>query len=180
MGQEATVALPLETQLYATNVGQLVRILGLGSEDWAREPAMLPQVNIRVSSSKVSAFREALKQFQIDGELLSHRESHGGFFSLDFGHKNLHLREGAIASLRGRLMPLNELGLANVEIEDKSGTSAYHTPQGALIIYDPSDGKPRSTHRTQVSTLELAPSILRNYGLEVPSYMKAPARLGGM
>src|SRR5262245_10740513 len=172
MGQEATVALPLETQLYATDFGRLAIRLGLGAEDWVREPSMLPQVNLRVRSAKIDAFRKALAQFQIAGEALTYRESQHGFFSLDFGQKNLHLRDRAVAVLYGVPAPLNELGLANVEIEDKSGTSAYHIPQGALIIYDPSDKRSRTSSRAQISTLELAPSILHNYGLEVPSYMR--------
>ena len=57
MGQAATEALPLETQLYVTDLTRFTEEVGLGSQDWSRMPAMLPQVNLRVNTRKVGEFR---------------------------------------------------------------------------------------------------------------------------
>jgi hypothetical protein len=66
--------------------------------------------------------------------------------------------------------------MVNVEIEDKSGSSAYHIPQGCLFIYDPRE-RSRKTDRPNIATTEIAPSILRNFGARVPDYMPTPATL---
>src|SRR5437879_13585753 len=102
MGQEATIALPVETQLYATDVARLASRLGLGPENWTREPAMAPQVNLRVSLDKVSGFRDMVRQLVIDGKPLTFRENDDGFFSLDFGHPNLRSNENSGTSLCGQ------------------------------------------------------------------------------
>jgi len=75
MGQAATVALPLETQLYVTDLERFTAAMGLQSEDWSRMPAMLPQVNLRVSESKVAGFRATVESLRIAGEKLVYRET---------------------------------------------------------------------------------------------------------
>ena len=175
MGQAATQARALETQLYATDVERLTHALGLAPDEWSRQPAMLPQVNLRVRADRVDGFRAAIDTLRIDGGKLDYRETEHGFFSLDFGHPNLPA--GASASLGDKAMDFASLGLANVEIADKSGTTAYHIPTGTLVVYDPSDRRPRPPQRTQVSTLDIAPALLRNFGVPVPAYMRRPATL---
>ena len=176
MGQAATKALPLETQLYVTDLARFTQAIGLAAEDWSLMPAMLPQVNLRVSERKLAAFRATIDTLAIDGIPLSYRESENGFFSLDFGHHNLP--PDTPISLHGKGVDFGTLGLTNVEIKDKSGTTAYHIPSGSLIVYDPADRSPRSPGRPQVSTLELAPTLLRNFGVPIPPYMKRPASVG--
>ena len=70
-----------------------------------------------------------------------------------------------------------DLGLENVEIEDKSDCSGYHIPEGCLVIYDPRDQSAKAV-RPDISTLELAPAILQNYAIPVPDYMSRPVALG--
>jgi hypothetical protein len=65
-----------------------------------------------------------------------------------------------------------------VEIDDKSHSSAYHIPNGTLLIYDPLDRSPKPGF-SQMSTTEIAPSLLENYSLPVPSYMSKPVALAG-
>jgi hypothetical protein len=178
MGQAATQAHPIETTLYATDVERLAAGLGASADAWSRMPSMRPQVNLRVSEREVAAFRASLSGLSIDGVPVVFRESEKGFFSIDFGQENLHLKPEARATLHGRPVAFEALGLSNIEIEDKSGTTAYHVPQGALIIYDPADHTPRGAVRPQVSTLELAPSLLQGFGVPVPAYMRRPAPLG--
>jgi hypothetical protein len=73
---------------------------------------------------------------------------------------------------------LEECGLRNTEIEDKSGTSAYHIPEGCLFIYDPQDRSVKN-ERPTISALDIAPVILRNFGTERPEYMTRKSRLTG-
>lgn len=176
MGQEATMALPLETQLYLVEPSKFTAALGLAPDEWEIRPAMLPQWNALVRPHKAAAFREQLQRLEIAGAPLSFRESTGGFFSLDFGHANLY-DQPQQAKLGERMISFADLGLRNTEIEDKSNASAYHIPQGCLLIYDPNNREPKKT-RSQVSTVEIAPTILKNYSVAIPPHMRKPVPLG--
>ena len=91
------------------------------------------------------------------------------------GHKNLY-KGPQTAVFDGQPIAFADLGLHNVEIEDKSDANAYHIPQGCLIIYDPKNAAPKPV-RPDISTLELAPAILKNFAVRIPEYMSAPNTL---
>jgi hypothetical protein len=177
MGQAATVARACESQLYLMEPEKFMQGLGVGPADWEQRPAMLPQCNVVVREGLVDAFRAKLKSLTIDGAPSSYREAENGFFSLDFGQEGLGKRRVEVR-LGDRELTLAELGLKTVEIEDKSWTSAYHVPNGSLLIYDPMDAaaKPEAT---QVSTIEIAPTLLQNFAVRAPDYMRAPVSLAG-
>lgn len=179
MGQAATEANALETQLYLTDPAKLTAALGLDPSDWEQRPAMLPQWSVLVRPAKEEQFESALQALTIDGRPVSFRRAAGGFFSVDFGHPNLHHRTDAI-QFKGRTMGPDDLGLQHMEIQDKSGTCAYHIPQGTLLVYDADRPNPhQSGHRPQISTVDIAPTILHNYSVPVPQYMAQPVSIGG-
>jgi len=61
-------------------------------------------------------------------------------------------------------------GIENVKIQDRCGATAYHIPQGSLIIYAPATGM-NGKDVTTISTTDIAPAILRNFNVAVPAYM---------
>lgn len=174
MGQAATSAQPLETELQLDDMARFTAALGLPSGVWRRQRAMLPQANVRVDSGWAEAFRAALAEVAIQGQPLDVQHRPGNLFILRFGHVNLREAPGC-ATLRGQPVALAELGLVNLRVEDRAGVTAYHIPQGSLLIYDPRRAPPHGV-RPQVSTLDLAPAILQRFGLAVPAYMRSPAR----
>lgn len=179
MGQKATRAKALETQVYLTHPARFMQAMGLPDDAWQRRPAMVPQFNLFVDEAYVEAFRESLQSVAIDGKPLRFKRRSRGFFSIDFGQPNLHGRKDVL-TLAGDPRPLRTLGLESVEIEDRSGTTAYHQPQGVLAIYDPWTDLPSDAGaRREVSVLEVAPAWLEHFGLERPSYMVEPATLSG-
>jgi hypothetical protein len=171
MGQEATVALPLETQLYCTKLDRFMAVMGVPEGTWRQMPAMLPQYNVFVEGPQRDSFKMALADLLIDNKPLRWREAEEGFVSFDLGHANSYLRD-IPPRFRGQAVTKQELGLEDVKIDDRSGTSAYHIPQGALLIYDPTDRAPKPGRAT-ISTTEIAPTILRHFSVPVPSYMSS-------
>jgi hypothetical protein len=177
MGQRATMAETLETQLYLTHPARFLGAMGLPGEDaWERRPAMLPQFNLVVEAGYVERFHDALQTVRVGGAPLGFKRSDNGFFSLDFGQANLHDRPDAV-TIAGEARPLASLGLETVEIEDRSGTTAYHVPEGVLAVYDPTRPPAGDGARPEVSVLEVAPAVLQALGVERPAYMARPKLL---
>ena len=79
-----------------------------------------------------------------------------------------------MVTIAGEPRPIASLGLETVEIEDRSGTTAYHVPEGVLAIYDPARPPAATTARPEVSVLEVAPAILQTLGVAPPAYMAQP------
>jgi hypothetical protein len=172
MGQAATKARRIDTELFVTDMARFTRALGLEAGEWELMPAMLPQYALRVKPPRVAAFRETLATFAVAGRPVKVQEAKNGCFAISLGHANLQ-ETGAM--LGGRHVPFELLGLAKSNIEDLTGATAYHIPQGCLFIYDPTD-RARREGRTEVSTREIAPAILKNFSVPVPKYMwAAPA-----
>jgi hypothetical protein len=175
MGQRATRADALETQVYLTQPTRFLRAMGLPDDAWQRRPAMLPQFNLVVRPEHIQTFGDALPTVRIGGDPLGFSCQDGGFFSLDFGQPNLHNQADAVC-VAGEPRSLDSLGLQAVEIEDRSGTTAYHVPDGVLAVYDPT--RPvHTSQRPEVSVLEVAPTLLRRFGIQPPDYMVQPTVL---
>ena len=175
MGQAATTAEPLKTQLYATDIKQFMKTLGIGEGEWRQRAAMAPLISVYVATHQAPSFRSALNNLMVDRHPLEYEEGKKGFFSISFGHVNLDSKP-PYAIFNGKKIHYQELGLANIPVEDKTKTNAYHIPAGSLLIYDPKDHSPK-TDRTQISTVEIASAILRNFSLGIPSYMSHSGQL---
>ena len=166
MGQKATLAMPVETQVYAVNPEAFMSRLGVPVAHWQRRPAMVPQLNVQVDTMVAPAFEAHLRALAVDGIPVPFERKAEGFYTISFGQLNL---TDPTVTLAGARISLGELGLANVEITDKSGTTAYHIPEGTLLIYEASAAPSEAI--TQISTVDVAPYILSNYGVKVPDYM---------
>ena len=66
------------------------------------------------------------------------------------------------------------IGIDIVNLQDAAGSNAYHIPEGICIIYDGKNilNNSEVSKWNQISTLEIAPSILNNFSLSKPDYMK--------
>jgi hypothetical protein len=177
MGQAATRGRPCESQLYCVDPRKFMAALGVRPDEWEARPAMFPQCNVVVGEPKIAVFRTALSNLLIDGKPTDFREAENGFFSLDFGQEDLQGRDDFV-QLRGNRVSPGELGLKAVQIEDQTAASAFHIPNGTLLIYDPRDRSEKADF-TQISTLDIAPVLLQNFSVPVPEYMQGRTALAG-
>lgn len=177
MGQGPTFAQQLETQLYVDELPTFMQVAGgVPAANWSQRPAMLPQRNVHVDVDHADDFEARLREITVAGEPLKYRRADNGFFSMEWGQANLHDQPEAIR-IGGVVMAPGDIGLRIVEIEERSDTTAYHVPQGVLAIYDPQDQSVKSAERPDVSVLEIAPTILANFGVAIPDYMQRPVGL---
>lgn len=173
MGQEAVECEPIETQLYIKNAHKfLEKVSGAkNTDDYEITPAMVPQFNFRVKNNLEKMVRNNLSKLSINEKTIHFRVNDSNFFSVDFGHANL---KNIVVHLNGVQHSIEEFGLENVEIQDKSSSTAYHIPQGHLFSYHPTN-KETDYHRTQLPTCDILPILLNNFNIKTKSYMNKTA-----
>lgn len=169
MGQQAVEAKEIETYLFVTNGRKFMDNFQLGSNGYELKPSMVPQFNVQVSPAKTREFEEKLGTLLINGKPVTCRQNADGFYSLEIGFANLDESTVNI-ELLGQAIPLAHSGLENKIIQDRCGATAYHIPQGCLLIYSPAKGL-NGQKITSISTTDIAPAILRNFNIVIPEYM---------
>lgn len=117
---------------------------------------MVPQFG--VVTQEGDKFELALSMLRINDRPVKY-ERVADFFSLSFGHLN---QKGKSADFNGRQVPFADLGLENIIIEDHTGSTAYHIPQGCLFIYE-AGGTPRP-HPIEISTRDIFQAMTANFG----------------
>jgi hypothetical protein len=167
MGQAATTADPLRSQVYLTDLGRFMAALGVAPGAWSERPAMAPDVSVYVESDAAVGFRRGLHGLSVAGQPVDFDEAQPGFFAICLGQADI---TRPVAQLLGREVSFEALGLSSVAIEDGSNTNAYHVPQGVLLVHRPGAAA-RAPGRRPVSTLEVAPALLASLGIAPPSYM---------
>ena len=170
MGQQAVEAKEIYTDLFVTNAKKFMDNFELGSGYYELKPSMVPQFNVQIHVDKRKEFEDKLATLRINGQQVQSRQKAEGFYSLDIGLPNLDESKIKI-ELMGQLIPLEHSGMENVKIQDRCGATAYHIPQGSFIIYAPARGL-NGNDVASVSTTDIAPTILKNFNIAVPDYMK--------
>lgn len=167
MGQKATEAKLILTETACKDLKPLMSFLDIPASDWEMLPAMHPQYNFKVVESQIENVASKLEMLEIGGKPLSFRQKTGGFFSIDLGHRNLEVLQGVY---QGNQINLEDLGIYNEPVEDQTGSTAYHVPEGSFWVYS-SNGKSTNERVQGVSSRAVVPSILQNFNLSIPSYM---------
>lgn len=171
MGQAAVDAsVVVHHQLYITDIDRFMRSCGVGEGGWAKHRAMLPRYIFRISDSYLNAFRRSLASITVNGAPLQISELGSNIFQIKLGHENL-TDENTVVCLNGEHRPLADVGLSNVSIQDETGSYAYHIPQGIMLVYDPQQSMNRGAECGTISTCDIAPTLLANFGVARPGYM---------
>ena len=169
MGQASTEAEQLDSQVYVEKPEMFLSAMGLSAQDWTSLPSMFPQFNIKVNADKAETLQNSLRKMKIGGESIEFRPGENGFFAIDFGQKN---QKDGMLFFDGNEIKFTHIGLHNLVIEDKAGATAYHIPEGTLLIYDPQHPAKANGAVTKVSSTAIAPNILANFNISIPDYMK--------
>jgi hypothetical protein len=168
MGQGAVEGELIRSQLLLSDIGQLMRTLEMPAEKWRQLRAMAPLYMISVPNETVADFEAKLSLVRINGASLDYVHRGEGVFRIALGQANLNAAEIKVLYGNREVQPA-ELGMTITNIQDETGSYAYHVPEGSLLIFDPA--KPGREVPRQMNTLEYAPALLRNFGLRAPSYM---------
>ena len=168
MGQKATKAEVLNTELGVSDLDKLLTSLGVHENSYQKLPAMYPQYNVNVNEESAAHFKLCLDKLKINGEPMVHRQKGALFFSLNFGHVNL---AADAVTVNDEPVTLESVGLKNMKIDEQSSGTAYHVPEGSMFVYDPQDKSEKKERIKTKDTRQVAPSILENFNIAVPDYM---------
>lgn len=186
LGQAAIQeARPTDGFTTIVDVDRLMAFLGFEPGQYRTANAMAPCISIDLDPDIAGDFEEKLIRTKIMGAEPVRDEREIAPLSYDIKNgRSAHLYfyfegqrpEGDIVT-GNRAAPLEEAGLGFFIHEDNVACSAHHIPEGILGVYDPSADGRAANGASEISTLDIAPALLRNFGADVPGYMKADAGL---
>ena len=172
MGQAAVTDVePTESEVLITNLRSLMSYLGLKPDDYEPRLAMSPQVMLSPKSEAVKAGLSKLKNIFINGKNIDAFETSTGDIRLEISLTNqssLSVYDGDVKIDPG------QIGIDNVHLQDASSAYAYHIPEGILLHYKSGNNaqKQRDKIWRSVSALDFAPSLMKKFAIEIPSYMQ--------
>ena len=167
-----------------TDLERFMARLGLARGEWKRKPAMVPCISIALAPARADQFEARLKSVEVGGCRVRREKREGAApFTYDrSGEAAFHLMvyfealdpARLDASIGGVPVAAADLGFGFFAHDEEVGVSGRHTPFGALLVYDPRRAALREP-RAAISTLDIAPALLRNFGIPAPKYMSARA-----
>ena len=132
---------------------------------------MAPRVVITPKSRSFASKLGRLKSITINGSKINIYKTSSKDIRLDIDLVN----QPSITILDGnKMVEPSKIGIENVHLQDASGSYAYHIPEGILLHYNPKqlDKFISFDKWNNVSALDFAPSILKKFAVEIPSYMQ--------
>jgi hypothetical protein len=175
MGQAAVdeAGRQISTEVLLRDMGKFLQAIGVDG-GWQRRRTMEPTYTLAFEEEYwADACMTVLEQVKIAGRPIDHRrlDPHGIEFVL--GHPNIS-DEDLTITIGNRSVEPEEVGIANVPIEDEVGAAAYHIPEGMLLAYDPRFEWSGPDTADPVSTTRIAPTLLGLLEVRPPPHMDRP------
>lgn len=171
MGQDAVHNVePLSSQVLITNVRKLMTYIGLSPNNYQTKLAMAPRVVITPLNDACEQALERLKRININGSSISIHRTPAGDVRLETSLAN----QTSIEIFDGnKVVSPRNIGIENVDLQDASGSYAYHIPEGILVHYNPLKSYKNNIKNDWrlIGALDFAPSLLNKFGVQPPSYM---------
>jgi hypothetical protein len=174
MGQAAFQAKPTKAFLTIADLPKFMARLGVEASEYEQRPAMAPHYSVVVTPNKLDRLRDRSSKLMMNGKPIEFREREDGFFHIDFMYQGY--QGPASVELDGVKISFAEIGIVNTEHEDGVYLTADHIPQGVMLIYNLKQTT-SNRERTQISTLDITPSILDNFSISIPDYMNRTPNL---
>ena len=171
MGQEAFNAEPNLSYLAISDFKRFMDTLGFSPTQYEQRSVMMPCYGVALRADLIDQFKRKLNSVSIGGKPFTVEYHDGGYFLIDMSFSNYSGPQHVMFA--GKEVSFESMGIAVVNDEEGTYLSADHQPEGILLVYDPVDSRslPKPEANDKISVLEIAPSILRHFGISVPSYM---------
>ena len=176
MGQNAVHDVkPIHSQILITDISKLMSYLGFARDEWEPRLGMAPLV---VASLCTNDFQEKLNKLEtlkINGTKIEYEILDTGDVRFQINCIN---KETLITFQGNETVDSSNIGIENVNLQDASGAYAYHIPQGILLEYLPKHQNRKVGNSWEaLSVLDIAPSILNEFNISPPEYMKGERKV---
>tara|TARA_Y100001968_G_scaffold307221_2_gene324821 strand:- start:3534 stop:4898 length:1365 start_codon:yes stop_codon:yes gene_type:complete len=121
---------PVKSQLYVMKPKELIQSIGLNPDLFEIMPAMMPRWTFKSENKNINDLSNALKRLTLDKRPIEQM-----LYESSLTIKINHINKMPHIELDNVQIDINKVGLEMVNIEDNSGSSAYHIPEGVLLIY---------------------------------------------
>ncbi len=180
MGQAAVKSRISRTFVTIADLQVFLTRLGLREGDWSQRFSMVPCISVMVDPVKAELFERRLQQLRVGDKAMIRDRREIAPMSYDRKDGSFQLfvyfesYNGApMARLGEEELHFDDLGFGFGERQDDVANSARHVPNGVLLVYDPRT-KAIDHHRSEISTLDIAPAILHLFDVEQQTYMNQP------
>ena len=172
MGQHAIEHEPIGNQLVIEDMAAFMAMFGLGGEDFERRPGMEPEYVLAFRDARTfERFRLAASELDIDGHPPHVKTVNDVQCSLLVDRYNVDL---AHVRLAGREVALADAGLGIAKIDDGSGSTAQHVPEGTCLVFDAREDLSGFSDEAVHDLGAVTASVLAALRVPVPEYMPAP------
>ena len=163
----------ISTEVLLRDMDKFLKAIGVEG-GWQRRRTMEPTYTLAFDEeSSAEACMSGLAKLKIAGRPIDYRRLNSRRIEIVLGHSNISNEELTITIGNRSFQPEN-VGIANVPIEDEVGAAAYHIPEGMLLAYDPRNEWLTPAIDEPVSTIRIAPTLLELQGVRPPAYMERP------
>jgi hypothetical protein len=175
MGQgPVSSARVLKSQLNMYDACRFLEFLGLERHEFELRRNMAPRYSFAVSDARAEFLSGQLQKVRVQGCPLDFVRYKSGVFRVELGQANLRDEDLEIV-FDGERVQVADIGFVNLKVQDEASSNAYHIPEGILVIFDPRGSSEKVFHGdSRVSTLDIAPAILKNFGIPPRAYMRSP------
>ena len=171
MGQNAIERGDYIPELILRNLGIMLIKLDLNPDEYKCLPAMQPDYCIK--SNNINALDKlrktiiSIKDHNKESIFKETYTSKGLNLNLSLLRKKI-FKQKKYLFINNQKYSFQELGL---ELIYRDKGTAYHTPYGVLAAYGPLTPKLARYSNKTIETVQIAPSILNYFNIEIPSYM---------
>lgn len=172
MGQDAVDdSIKIQNQLLLKKPELLMKFAGLDPDNWEQKLAMEPQYVFKFRSEyDLEKLKSCVELLTIRDKNIDLKVIGENSVRISFGHENYNYGKDIITHNNVKI-ECGLVGLEAVDIQDESGSYAYHIPEGILLVYGATNSNP---DQNKILTTQIAPSILHHFNIEIPDYMEKP------
>jgi hypothetical protein len=181
LGQAAIKSEESSGLLTITDISKFMMSMGLEPHQWTLKHTMVPTISVNVDENIADLFETNLKNLSADSHRMVGGHKEVAPLSYDRqGGTSFHILvlfdsnyPPSLIKYGEEEIKMSDLGVGLLPHQDNVSCAGRHTPFGSLIVYDPLQ-KCTLTERFTISTLDLAPAILNNFGINQLSYLNSP------
>lgn len=177
MGQEAIERGEYIPELVIRDFQKLINAIDLDPKNYKLLPAMQPDYCFETKNKKsMKKLRENIKFLtDNDGNQFLVERYQPVSLKINLSLKNPHSISTSKVCKFGKISyKINDIGF---ELINRDIGTGYHIPEGILFWYGDKSESIKKYNKEKIDICRISPTILKIYGIKIPSYMQKPLKI---